>query len=213
MPKIKRSPMAMSPVHANAAAIDIAPTNSVANTVALRGANRPKLANRTVSQNTRISRNGIGIALPSSATRCQRVRVRSAAIWISSYATGYVVPLAGYTAAAAKLRDLTSLVAMQPLQAAGLTAMPGTLVASPWIKGAPASFECRRHVTLELGKSRQIILGEIVFAHYHHDIIDVERMRIDPAKLDAIARLGGDTCATIRDRFEMSTPKLAEFES
>jgi len=59
------------------------------------------------------------------------------------------------------------------LKAAGLTAMPGTLVASPWIKEAPASFECRRHVTLELGKSRQIILGEIVFAHYHPDVIDV----------------------------------------
>jgi flavin reductase (DIM6/NTAB) family NADH-FMN oxidoreductase RutF len=99
------------------------------------------------------------------------------------------------------------------LQAAGLTAMPGTLVASPWIKQAPASFECRRHVTLELGKSRQIILGEIVFAHYHPDVIDVDRMRIDPAKLDTIARLGGNTCATIRDRFEMPTPTLAEFHA
>ena len=99
------------------------------------------------------------------------------------------------------------------LQAAGLTAMPGTLVASPWIKEAPASFECRRHVTLELGKSRQIILGEIVFAHYHPDVIDVDRMRIDPAKLDTIARLGGNSCATIRDRFEMPTPTLAEFHA
>jgi flavin reductase (DIM6/NTAB) family NADH-FMN oxidoreductase RutF len=99
------------------------------------------------------------------------------------------------------------------LQAGGLTAMPGTTVASPWIKQAPASFECRRHVTLELGKSRQIILGEIVFAHYHQDIIDVERMQIDPARLDAIARLGGNTCATIRDRFEMLTPTLEEFEA
>jgi flavin reductase (DIM6/NTAB) family NADH-FMN oxidoreductase RutF len=99
------------------------------------------------------------------------------------------------------------------LQAAGLTAMPGSVVASPWIKEAPASFECRRHITLELGKSRQIILGEIVFAHYHYDIIDAERMRIDPAKLDAIARLGGNTCSTTRDRFEMSTPTLAEFEA
>ena len=97
------------------------------------------------------------------------------------------------------------------LQAAGLTAMPGALVASPWIKEAPASFECRRHVTLELGRSRQIILGEIVFAHYHSDVIDVERMHIDPARLDAIARLGGDTCATIRDRFEMPTPTLTDF--
>ena len=97
------------------------------------------------------------------------------------------------------------------LKVAGLTAMPGTVVASPWIKEAPASFECRRHLTLELGKSRQIILGEIVFAHYQRDVIDTERLHIDPAKLDAIARLGGNTCATIRDRFEMLTPTLADF--
>ncbi|MCA1457569.1 flavin reductase family protein [Bradyrhizobium sp. BRP22] len=97
------------------------------------------------------------------------------------------------------------------LEAAGLTAMPGTEVASPWIKEAPAAFECRRHVTLELGKSRQIILGEIVFAHYQRDVVDVERLHVDPAKLDAIARLGGNTCATIRDRFEMLTPTLDEF--
>jgi flavin reductase (DIM6/NTAB) family NADH-FMN oxidoreductase RutF len=90
---------------------------------------------------------------------------------------------------------------------------PQELVAAPWIKQAPAAFECRRHITLELGKSRQIILGEIVFAHYHPDVIDIDRMRIDPAKLATVARLGGNTCATIRDRFVTPTPTLAEFEA
>jgi flavin reductase (DIM6/NTAB) family NADH-FMN oxidoreductase RutF len=99
------------------------------------------------------------------------------------------------------------------LKAAGLTAMPGNVVASPWIKESPASFECRRHVTLELGKSRQIILGEILLAHYHADVVDAERMRIDPATLDAIARLGGNTCSTIRDRFDMPTPTLDEYHA
>jgi flavin reductase (DIM6/NTAB) family NADH-FMN oxidoreductase RutF len=99
------------------------------------------------------------------------------------------------------------------LQAAGLTATPGSVVASPWIKEAPASFECRRHLTLELGKSRQIILGEIVFAHYQPGVIDTQRKRIDPAKLDAVARLGGNTCSTIRDRFEMLTPTLEEYHA
>ncbi|QJP17515.1 flavin reductase family protein [Starkeya sp. ORNL1] len=97
------------------------------------------------------------------------------------------------------------------LGAAGLTAMPGAKVASPWIREAPAAFECRRHLTLELGKSRQIILGEIVYAHYRADVVDAERFRVDPAGLDAIARLGGSTCATIRDRFDMPTPTLAEW--
>jgi hypothetical protein len=45
------------------------------------------------------------------------------------------------------------------------------------------------------------------------DVIDVDRMRIDPAKLDTIARLGGNTCSTIRDRFEMPTPTLADFDA
>ncbi|ENN86725.1 flavin reductase domain protein FMN-binding protein [Rhizobium freirei PRF 81] len=94
------------------------------------------------------------------------------------------------------------------MKEAGLTAMPGEKVASPWIKEAPAAFECRRHLTLELGKSRQIIMGEIIFAHYHAGAVD-ESLHVDPNIIDSIARLGGDTCSTIRDRFEMLTPKLA----
>lgn len=94
------------------------------------------------------------------------------------------------------------------LKQAGLTAMPGEKVVSPYIAEAPAAFECRRHVTLELGRSRQIIMGEIVYAHYRDGVVDPERLHVDPAAIDAIARLGGDTCATTRDRFEMLTPKL-----
>ncbi|MGR9164548.1 flavin reductase family protein [Rhizobium leguminosarum] len=94
------------------------------------------------------------------------------------------------------------------LKEAGLTAIPGEKVASPFIAEAPAAFECRRHVTLELGRSRQIVMGEIVYAHYRDGVVDPERLHVDPAAVDAIARLGGDTCATIRDRFEMLTPKL-----
>jgi flavin reductase (DIM6/NTAB) family NADH-FMN oxidoreductase RutF len=93
------------------------------------------------------------------------------------------------------------------LQQAGLTAVAGVKVASPYIAEAPAAFECRRHVTLELGRSRQIIMGEIVYAHYQPGVVD-DRLHVDPDRIDAIARLGGDFCSTIRDRFEMVTPKL-----
>jgi len=97
------------------------------------------------------------------------------------------------------------------LTEAGLTALPGKVIAAPHIAEAPAAFECRRHTTLEIGRSRQIILGEIVFAHYHNDVVDTDRLRVDPAKLDAVARLGGATCSTIRDRFDMPTPSLDEW--
>lgn len=106
-----------------------------------------------------------------------------------------------HTCAAKYPRDVDEL------KEAGLTAMPGEKIAAPWIREAPAAFECRRHLTLELGKSRQIIMGEIVYAHYREGLVD-ERLHVDPAGIDAIARLGGDTCATIRDRFDMLTPKL-----
>jgi flavin reductase (DIM6/NTAB) family NADH-FMN oxidoreductase RutF len=97
------------------------------------------------------------------------------------------------------------------LAEAGLTAVAGVVVAAPHIAEAPAAFECRRHTTLEIGRSRQIILGEIVYAHFHADVVDAERLRIDPAKLDAIARLGGSTYSTIRDRFDMPTRTLSDW--
>ncbi|MGO8330417.1 flavin reductase family protein, partial [Rhizobium ruizarguesonis] len=51
------------------------------------------------------------------------------------------------------------------------------------------------------GRSRQIVIGEIVSAHYRDGVVDPARLHVDPAAVDAIARLCGDTCATIRDRF------------
>jgi flavin reductase (DIM6/NTAB) family NADH-FMN oxidoreductase RutF len=102
--------------------------------------------------------------------------------------------------------------AVDELAEAGLTARPGAAVASPWIAEAPAAFECRRHLTLSLGRSREIVLGQIVHAHFAPGVVN-DRLHVDPAALDAIARLGGDTCCTIRDRFEMATPTLEGWQS
>jgi flavin reductase (DIM6/NTAB) family NADH-FMN oxidoreductase RutF len=99
------------------------------------------------------------------------------------------------------------------LKEAGLTPVPGKTVASPHIREAPAAFECRRHTTLEVGKSRQIILGEILYAHYPIGTVDEETLCVDPQAIDVIARLGGNTCSTTRDRFEMLTPDLAKWQN
>lgn len=85
----------------------------------------------------------------------------------------------------------------------------GRVVAAPFIAEAPAAFECRRHVTLELSASRQIVLGEIVYAHCREGVVDSRSLRVDFSVLDAIARLGGDTRSTIRDRFGMLTLDVA----
>lgn len=90
------------------------------------------------------------------------------------------------------------------LAEAGLTTRPGVQVPCPAIAEARAAFECRQHVTLSIGGSREIILGEVVHAHFHAGIVN-ERMHVDPVGLDAIGRMGGDGYATTRDYFDLAT--------
>lgn len=90
------------------------------------------------------------------------------------------------------------------LAEAGLTAMPGVKVPCPWIGQAPAAFECRHHTTLGIGNSREIILGEVVYAHFRADTVD-ERLHVDPTALDAVGRMGGHGYATTRDYFDLPT--------
>jgi flavin reductase (DIM6/NTAB) family NADH-FMN oxidoreductase RutF len=94
------------------------------------------------------------------------------------------------------------------LAEAGLTAMPGVKVPCPWIGQAPAAFECRHHTTLGIGNSREIILGEVVYAHSRADTVDAHRHYVDPAALDAIGRMGGHGYATTRDYFDLPTMSL-----
>jgi len=98
------------------------------------------------------------------------------------------------------------------LQEAGLTAIAGEKVACPRIGESPAAFECRQHVTLEIGASRQIILGEVAAAHIDSTIVN-ERFHIDPYGLDAIGRMGGHGYARTRDYFDLPTMSIAEWES
>jgi flavin reductase (DIM6/NTAB) family NADH-FMN oxidoreductase RutF len=91
------------------------------------------------------------------------------------------------------------------LQMAGLTALPGRMVGCPRIAEAPVSFECRRHTTLSVGKSREIVLGLVLAAHIREDIVDPERFYIHPAGLDAVGRMGGHGYALTRDYFDLPT--------
>ena len=96
------------------------------------------------------------------------------------------------------------------LAAAGLTARPGVKVPCPSIAEAPAAFECRHHTTLTIGHSREIVLGEVVYAHLHANTVN-ERLHVDPAALDALGRMGGHGYATTRDLFDLPTMSLDEW--
>ena len=95
------------------------------------------------------------------------------------------------------------------LAEAGLSARPGVKVASPWIGEAPAAFECRHHTTLGIGNSREIILGEVVYAHFNAAVIDVSNLHVDPGALDAVGRMGGQGYASTRDYFDLPTMSVA----
>jgi flavin reductase (DIM6/NTAB) family NADH-FMN oxidoreductase RutF len=95
------------------------------------------------------------------------------------------------------------------LALAGLTPRPGVRVPCPAIAESPAAFECRHHTTLAIGKSREIILGEVVYAHLHSAIVN-DRLHVDPTGLDAIGRMGGQGYATTRDAFNLATLSVEE---
>jgi flavin reductase (DIM6/NTAB) family NADH-FMN oxidoreductase RutF len=50
-----------------------------------------------------------------------------------------------------------------------------------------------------------IVLGEVVRFHVREDL--VENFRVDPAGLDAIGRMAGNTWVRTRDRIEIARPK------
>ena len=91
------------------------------------------------------------------------------------------------------------------LDAAGLTSVPGSSVACPYIREAPVAFECRRYMTLEVGKSREIILGKVLRMHIRPDLVDLERFHVDQDAIDAVGRMGGHGYATTRDQFQLPT--------
>ncbi|HJU49469.1 MAG TPA: flavin reductase family protein, partial [Pseudogulbenkiania sp.] len=78
------------------------------------------------------------------------------------------------------------------------------------VKGATVSFECKLAALYpypEHKPSCHIILGEVLLAHIDESILD-ERGRVDPARLDIIARMGGKWYSRTRSEanFELARP-------
>lgn len=98
------------------------------------------------------------------------------------------------------------------LAEAGLTALPGSRVACPRIAQAPAALECRRYVGLQIGRSREIVLGQVVAAHLRADIVN-ERLHVDPQLLDAIGRMGGHGYVRSDATFDLKTMSVEEWRA
>ncbi|GAB3224303.1 flavin reductase family protein [Hymenobacter seoulensis] len=78
---------------------------------------------------------------------------------------------------------------------AGFTEVASQQVRPPRVLEAPAAFECVVEQVVPLGTNNgagNLVICRVVLAHFREDIILPSGIGIDPEKLDAIARLGGD---------------------
>lgn len=92
----------------------------------------------------------------------------------------------------------------------GLTAIPSEVVRPPRVAESPAHIECKLMQIVHTRKDPApgggvVVLGEIVRLHVDAEI--EENFRIDPAKLDAVGRMAGNTWVHTRDRFDLIRPK------
>jgi flavin reductase (DIM6/NTAB) family NADH-FMN oxidoreductase RutF len=91
----------------------------------------------------------------------------------------------------------------------GLTPIASDLVKPPRVAESPVNMECKLRQIIDISErphGGSLILGEVV--RFHVDDAIVENYRIDPEKLRAIGRMGGNEYARTRDRFEMIRPKV-----
>jgi flavin reductase (DIM6/NTAB) family NADH-FMN oxidoreductase RutF len=91
-------------------------------------------------------------------------------------------------------------------EACGLSTAAATLVSAPLVAEAAVNLECRLTQSIPLGERTVLMLGEIVRFHCDDAVLTPEGV-VDPRKLQAIGRLGGQWyCATAPGLFELPRP-------
>jgi len=89
----------------------------------------------------------------------------------------------------------------------GLTPIASKAVRPPRVAESPAQMECKLLQVIYTGHapgSGVIVLGEVLRFHLREDL--VEDFRVDPAGLDAVGRMAGNTWVRTRDRIELIRP-------
>lgn len=76
----------------------------------------------------------------------------------------------------------------------GLTEVPSVKIKPPRVKESPVAFECKVLEVKETGTeggAGNLVICEVLLAHFNEDILDANK-KVDPYKLDAVARMGGN---------------------
>lgn len=76
----------------------------------------------------------------------------------------------------------------------GLTEVPSIMVKPPRVGESKISMECKVNRVIELGDqggAGNLVICEVLLMHIREEVLD-ENGRIDPRKMDSVARMGGD---------------------
>lgn len=95
---------------------------------------------------------------------------------------------------------------------AGLTPLASTKMKPPRVAEAPVSFECKVLQVIPTGLeggAGNLVICEVILAHVKDEILDAEG-KIDPYKLDAVARMGGDWYCRANGEALFTVPKPLE---
>ena len=95
----------------------------------------------------------------------------------------------------------------------GLESTPSQVVTPPRSKGSPIAYECRTHSVIRTNPGApaggNVVMGEVVHVYVDDTAIDPERLRIDPAAIDLVGRMGGFGYTNTRERFELVAGRRA----
>jgi flavin reductase (DIM6/NTAB) family NADH-FMN oxidoreductase RutF len=117
-------------------------------------------------------------------------------------------------AAVAKLAEQMNLSSKElphgesEIELTGLSVVPSRKVKPPRLADSPLHMECVLRQVLSIGDrqlSANLVIGEVVQFHVDDSLLD-EQGRIDPRKIQTIARLGGNYYCHTSDLFEMKRP-------
>jgi flavin reductase (DIM6/NTAB) family NADH-FMN oxidoreductase RutF len=90
----------------------------------------------------------------------------------------------------------------------GLTPIASEAVRPPRVAESPAQMECKLLQVIYTNRAPGggvVVLGEVARFHVREDLF--EDFRIDPAGLDAVGRMAGNTWVRTRERMELIRPK------
>ena len=98
--------------------------------------------------------------------------------------------------------------AVDEFQLAGLTPLASEVVRPPRVAESPAQMECRLLQVIYTSHAPGggvIVLGEVLRFHVRENL--VEDFRVDPAGLDAVGRMAGNTWVRTHERVDLIRPK------